>query len=145
MISRDFKPVNKQYLALKMEENTLRRPHPMAFEGNLYVITNSNVVSAASNFVAMIKDSKRGFIIGEETGGGYNSHNGFTHVLYNLPNTRIQLEFSAVKVKHFLTNPQLNKYGVQPDFSVSTTLQDILNNKDPQIEYIFQTLLEKRE
>jgi hypothetical protein len=145
MVQRDFRRVSASFNNIKEPENSLRRPHPMAFNGNLYVITNNNVVSAASNFVAMVKDSRRGLIIGEETGGGYNSHNGFSRVLYKLPNTQIQLEFSAVRVKHYLKNPQLNTFGVQPDFTVTTSLKDMLNNNDPQMVYVVNTLLDRTE
>lgn len=145
MIQRDFCSVSATTNNIKEQENALRRPHPMAFTGNLYIITNNNVVSAASNFVAMIKDSKRGLIIGEETGGGFNSHNGFSRLLYKLPNTGIQVEYSAVRVKHYLQHPQLNKYGVQPDFTVTTGLADLLNNNDPQMDYIINTLLDRSD
>lgn len=145
MILRDFCPVSSTTNNIKVQENTLRRPHPMAFDGNLYVITNNNVVSAASNFVAMIKDANRGLIVGEETGGGYNSHNGFTRLLYKLPNTNIQLEYSAVQVKHALQHPLLNKYGVQPDFLVTSSLNDLLDNNDPQMAYVINTLLDRTD
>lgn len=141
MIKREFCRLPNGKNAMNEDENNLRRPHPMAFNGNLFVITNNNVLSAASNFVAMIKDSKRGVIVGEETGGGYNGHNGFTRMLYKLPNTGLLLEFSAVKVQHYLEHPQLNRYGIEPDYSVGNTLNDILENQDPQMSYIMNNLI----
>jgi C-terminal processing protease CtpA/Prc len=113
----------------------------MAFNGNVYVITNNNILSAASNFVAMMKDSKRGIIVGEETGGGYNGHNGFTRLLYKMPNTGLLLEFSAVKVQHYLQHQQLNRFGIQPDYPVSNSLDDIINNRDPQMSFIINNLI----
>lgn len=141
MVKTEFCRLPNGDNAMKEEENNLRRPHPMAFGGNVFVITNNNVVSAASNFVAMMKDSKRGVIVGEQTGGGYNSHNGFTRMLYKLPNTGLLLEFSAVKVQHYLEHPQLNKYGIEPDYPVSYTLNDIIENHDPQLSYIMNNLI----
>lgn len=141
MVKTEFCRLPNGDNAMKEEENNLRRPHPMAFGGNVFVITNNNVVSAASNFVAMIKDSKRGVIVGEQTGGGYNSHNGFTRMLYKMPNTGLLLEFSAVKVQHYLEHPQLNKYGIEPDYPVSYTLNDIIENQDPQLSYIMNNLI----
>lgn len=141
MLKTEFHPLGDGTFALNETENDLRRPHPMAFTGNLFVITNSNVVSAASNFVAMIKDSKRGIIVGEQTGGGYNAHNGFTRLLYKLPNTGMQLEFSAVQVQHFLHHPQFNRYGVEPDYTISNTIHDIIENQDPQMSFIVNNLV----
>ena len=141
MVKTEFCRLPNGNNAMKEEENNLRRPHPMAFNGNLFVITNNNVLSAASNFVAMIKDSKRGIIVGEETGGGYNSHNGFTRLLYKMPNTGLLLEFSAVKVQHYLEHTQLNKYGIEPDYAVSYTLNDIIENQDPQLSFIMDNLI----
>lgn len=141
MVKTEFCRLPNGNNALKDEENNLRRPHPMAFNGNVFVITNNNVLSAASNFVAMMKDSKRGVIVGEETGGGYNSHNGFTRILYKMPNTGLLLEFSAVKVQHYLEHPQLNKYGIEPDYPVSNSLNDIIESQDPQLSFIINNLI----
>jgi C-terminal processing protease CtpA/Prc len=141
MIDTEFCRLPDGNNGLNDDENNLRRPHPMAFNGRVFVITNNNVLSAASNFVAMIKDSKRGIIVGETTGGGYNSHNGFSRILYRLPNTGLQLEFSAVKVEHYLNHPQLNKYGIEPDYPVGYTLNDILENRDPQMSFIMDSLI----
>jgi C-terminal processing protease CtpA/Prc len=145
MVKTEFCRLPNGDNGMKEEENNLRRPHPMAFEGNVFVIVNNNVVSAASNFVAMIKDSKRGVIVGEATGGGYNSHNGFTRLLYKLPNTGLLLEFSAVKVQHYLEHPQLNKYGIEPDYPVSNTLNDIIDNQDPQLSFIMSNLIKSNQ
>ena len=141
MVKTEFCRLPNGNNAMIDEENNLRRPHPMAFDGKLYVITNNNVLSAASNFIAMIKDSKRGVIVGETTGGGYNGHNGFTRILYKLPNTGLLLEFSAVKVQHYLVHPQLNKYGIEPDYPVSNNLNDIIENQDPQMSFIMNKLI----
>lgn len=141
MVKTEFCRLPNGANAMNEDENNLRRPHPMAFNGNVFVITNNNVLSAASNFVAMMKDSKRGVIVGEETGGGYNSHNGFTRLLYKMPNTGLLLEYSAVKVQHYLSHPQLNKYGIEPDYPVSTTLNDIIENQDPQMTYVMDNLI----
>lgn len=143
MIKTEFCRLPNGNNAMNDDENNLRRPHPMAFNGKLYLITNNNVLSAASNFVAMIKDSKRGVIVGETTGGGYNSHNGFTRILYKLPNTGLLLEFSAVKVQHYLSHPQLNKYGIEPDYPVSNNLNDIIENQDPQMSFIMDKLIKR--
>ncbi len=141
MIKQEFCRLPDGSSALKEEENTIRRPFPLSFRGKVYVITNNNVLSAASNFVAMMKDSRRATIVGEETGGGYNGHNGFTRVLYQLPGTAVQLEFSAIRVQHYLERPNLNQYGILPDYPVSNTLDDIINNQDPQLSFIINNLL----
>ncbi|GAC1588177.1 MAG: S41 family peptidase [Chitinophagaceae bacterium] len=145
MIKTEFCRLPNGNNAMNDDENNLRRPHPMAFTGNVFVITNNNVLSAASNFVAMIKDSKRGVIVGEETGGGYNGHNGFTRMLYKLPNTGLLLEFSAIKVQHYLEHPQLNKYGIEPDYPVGNTLNDIIENQDPQMTFILDNLIKNEQ
>ncbi|MBC7904759.1 MAG: hypothetical protein H7Y27_15140 [Gemmatimonadaceae bacterium] len=143
MIKHEFCKAADGKNIMTEEENTLHRPHPSAFDGNLFVVTNSNVLSAASNFVAVIKDTKRGKIIGDETGGGYNGHNGFTRVLYKLPNTQLQLEFSVIRVQHYLQHKQLNKNGVQPDFPVATGIEDVIDNQDPQMAFVMGQLISR--
>ena len=141
MIKSEFCRLPDGNNAMIEDENNLRRPHPMAFNGNVFVITNNNVLSAASNFVAMMKDSRRGIIVGEKTGGGYAGHNGFTRLLYKLPNTGLELEFSAVHVQHYLQHPKLDNYGIEPDYPVSITLSDVMDNRDPQMGFIMNSLI----
>lgn len=141
MILKEFCRNDKNENRLTEADNTLHRPHPMAFNGNLFVIINNNVLSAASNFVAIIKDSRRGIIVGEETGGGYNGHNGFTRVLYKLPATGFSIEYSVVQVKHALQNPNLNRFGIQPDYHISTTVHDVIDSRDPQLSFIINKLI----
>jgi hypothetical protein len=112
------------------------------FAGNVYVITNTNVQSAAAYFAALLKDEGRAQIIGSETGGSGSSTNSFHILAYELPNTHIRLNVPVVHASFYLQNKKhIAGRGVIPDHAVTLSLTDIKENNDPQLSYILDSLI----
>jgi hypothetical protein len=140
-LATEFAKGKNRFWLLK-SENELQYPSDWyPFAGKVYVLTSAETVSAGSYLAAMIKDSKRGIIVGEETGGGANMHNGFSSLYYTLPNTKIKLYFSFAHVRHNMKTPQPFGRGVIPDHEVPTRKKDFLENTDSQLNYIIDSLL----
>ena len=121
------------------------KPDKFRFDGDVYVITNSNVVSAASYFATMIKNSHRGKIIGEETTGGSFSGNGFSSLKYELPNSKIVFEFPYAHIKYTFRDEKNTGHGVLPDYQVPDNYQSFKNNKDIQVSFIIDSLILKNK
>lgn len=69
-----------------------RRLQPF-FSGNIYVITDRDTFSAATEFAMYIKDNGIGYIVGEASANIYDC---YTEALYyNLPNSNINLSVSS--------------------------------------------------
>lgn len=112
------------------------------FAGNVFVITNTNVQSAAAYFAALLKDEGRGQIIGSETGGSGSSTNSFHILAYELPNTHIRLNVPVVHASFYLQNKKhIAGRGVIPDHTVTLSLTDLKENNDPQLSYILDSLI----
>jgi Peptidase family S41 len=143
IIEKDFKKdsANRHYLT--PEKNEWWQPNRNRFTGNVFLITNPSVSSAAAYLAALLYNEGRATVVGEETEGGYYKHNGFHLVEYELPNTQIGLSFSIANVKHALPgkfNEPLGR-GVIPNHIVPSTYRDFLENNDTQIQFIIDSLI----
>lgn len=114
----------------------------LIYNGNLYVLTSSYTFSSANWFAVVIRDNNLGIIIGEPTG---NQPTSYGDIL------RFQLPVSGFKFnvshKNFI-RPNLDndpEDSLYPDIEVYTTIEDILNERDPQIEELIKIVKEKQK
>lgn len=111
------------------------------YEGKLVVITDGGTFSAASFIAAFIKKYNRATIIGSETGGGEAGCSAFLMPQIELPNTKLQYRLPLYQIKHNTTPKQFGR-GVFPDFKVKKSLDDLLKNKDKEMEMAVEILNE---
>ncbi|MDK2945844.1 MAG: hypothetical protein PWQ85_616 [Geotoga sp.] len=103
----------------------------LIYDEKIYVLTSSYTFSSGNWFAVVIKDNNLGVIIGEPTG---NQPSSYGDVL------KFQLPISGFKFyvsykKWIRPNPSNDpEKCLHPDVEVYTTINDILNEKDPQIE-----------
>ncbi len=110
--------------------------NPLRFHGKLYVLIGSHTFSSAVNFAATVKDYGIGTLIGEET-GGLPTHFGDIYPFW-LPNTDLP---AGVSHKKFYRPSGIDDgRGVLPDIEVTTTLEDVLEGKDPVMEHILEVI-----
>lgn len=122
------------------DKNLLILPNEKTFTGQLYLLVDQRVASAASHLASLIKSYTNAIIIGKETVGGYYEHNGHFPVVYELPNTGIQTGFSIV---HVIQDSQVLKdqrkgQGIIPHFEIKTTPQDFLEQNDVYLRKVLE-------
>jgi hypothetical protein len=112
------------------------------FKGNIFVLQTGETNSAASYFSALLKNENRCITVGEETGGGAHSHNGFETISYQLPNTKINFGFAIVHVV-FNVNKDISPFGhgVPADKPVHFHAEHLIDNFDPYIAYVLDSLI----
>ncbi|MBI1780575.1 MAG: hypothetical protein HYR66_04315 [Sphingobacteriales bacterium] len=145
IINQDFKKDSASLHYLTPDKNEWWQPNKNRFTGNVFLVTNSSVSSAAAYLAALLYNEGRATIVGEETEGGYYRHNGFHLLEYELPNTKIGFSFSIANVKHALPgkfNEPVGR-GVIPNRIVPSTYKDFLENNDTQLQYIIDSLVKK--
>lgn len=118
----------------------LRKDSKLLFKGNLFVMTSMQTFSSAATFATVIKDNRLGTIIGEPTG---NAPSIFGELLgFNLPNS--EFAFSVPYKKITRPKPDNNPQdALYPDIPVYTTRDDLLLDRDPQLERI-KNIIKKR-
>jgi len=115
-------------------------PDKNKFTGKVYVLTSGTTFSAAASFCINAKNDGI-TLIGEETGGGYYSSTGNFPVYYELPNSKISLVMSMVKIENYTKDKTVKKgSGILPDQYISLSVKNLIEGKDPLLDYLFRLL-----
>jgi hypothetical protein len=120
------------------DKNPLIMPNDRIFKGQLYLLVDQRVASAASHLASLIKSYTNAVVIGKETVGGYYEHNGHLPLVYELPNTGIQTGFSIVHVIQDAQNlpDQKRGQGIIPHIKVQQTDQEFLDQTDVYLKKV---------
>ena len=119
----------------------MMKPYKRTFKGKVYILTGGNTFSAASAFALNAKNDPQITLVGEETGGGYYFHTGQFPALYELPNSKIIVNLSLVKIDHYVEDKSVPEgSGVFPDVEVNLTVQDLIAGMDSQLDYVIKEI-----
>ena len=117
------------------------KPGKQVYKGKLYVITDGLTASSSTMVAAWLRKHTSAVFAGKQTGGGYNGNNGGAFPTLTLPKSKIQLSFPAYRL--ILDPHSDNAAGIKPDIETHYTAIDIAQNRDLEMEKIFQALLEE--
>lgn len=122
--------------------NPVYHPDSNRFSGNIYLLINEDVGSAASHFASLVRGHSNATIVGVETSGGYYGHNGHFPVEYVLPNSKITTRFSIVHVTQDAPNKTSQPIGrgIIPDHQVYQSFDDFMHNEDTQLKYVLKLI-----
>lgn len=120
------------------DKNPSILPNNKTFKGQLYLLVDQRVASAASHLASLIKSYTNAIVIGKETVGGYYEHNGHLPLVYQLPNTGIQTGFSIVHVIQDAQNlpDQKRGQGIIPHIPIQQTNQEFLDQTDVYLKKV---------
>jgi hypothetical protein len=114
----------------------------LLFDGNVFVLTSPATFSSGNWFAVMIKDNDLGTIIGEPTGNAPSSYGDVP--TFRMPNTGFSF---TVSHKRFVRPNRDNDPtdALYPDVTVYTTIDDIINGTDPQLERLKEIIKESEQ
>jgi hypothetical protein len=132
----------KYFIGKDENEMKVRQPNQNNFKGNIYLLISPAVASAGSVFAAMVAGNKNTITIGQETMGGYYGHNGHTPLGYVLPQSKIVIDFSMDNIEQDvpIKSNQFYDRGIIPEYDISQTLEDFLNNEDTQMNFTLELI-----
>jgi hypothetical protein len=109
------------------------------YKGKVFVLTNGFCMSSCSDVAAVLHANKRAVFIGEETGGGYQ---GNTSGLMPTVTVFGGLRLTVPLLKYTTAvDPTVNVgHGTMPDHTVVSSLADVVNKKDPVLEYVISLI-----
>ncbi|BFP40285.1 S41 family peptidase [Flavobacteriaceae bacterium GF1] len=120
----------------------LQQPSENRFQGNLYVLMNGRSASTTAEFTSVLHFNKRAIFIGEESGGAYHGGHGGDFAQLRLPNTKITVQIPLSKYVMNSKETKLIGKGTLPDYPIQTTIQDILELRDSQLDFALKLLKE---
>jgi len=115
-----------------MEPKYIEPSSHIRWQKNVCLLTNRGVYSAANEFAMMMKGLPRVKLVGDHTGGGSGMPFGSS-----LPNGWI-VRFSAVPM--YDAQRQSIEFGIDPDYQVGLTDEDVARGRDTIIEFARELL-----
>lgn len=117
----------------------LKKPKKDHFKGKIYVLINGSSFSAASILPSKLKGENRAFLVGEETGGANDGTVAGRFSTEKLPHSKLQLPIGLMLIKPHI-NFTNTKKGVTPNVEIIPTLQEVLQKKDVQLDWVMQDI-----
>jgi carboxyl-terminal processing protease len=119
------------------EENYESMGGGLATDIPMIVLINEGSASASEIVAGAIQDLQRGYLVGETSFG-----KGSVQTYVELQNDQGAIR---VTVARWLTpnGRQIHEIGLQPDFTVPITEEDITAQRDPQLEKAIEVLMKK--
>lgn len=125
-------------------KSSKHKPHNANyFKGKIYVLINGGSFSAACIISSKLKENSDITFVGEETGGTFNGTVAGRTSSYKLPNSNLPTRLWIMDIA--ATNKTTEKgRGIHPDIEIVPTIDDIISNKDPEMEWIKQDIESKK-
>lgn len=118
----------------------IQKPKKNSYAKEVYVLTNGASFSVTAEFAAVTHYLKRATIIGEETGGGYYGNNSGAFVIVPLPNSRLVIGMPMLAYYLAVKDYPLTDRGIIPDYEVKPTIYDVLEGKDPVLDFTLKLI-----
>ncbi|WP_226064845.1 S41 family peptidase [Kaistella polysaccharea] len=109
------------------------------FAGKIYVLINGSSFSASSIIASKLKDDQRAFLVGEETGGANDGTVAGRYSTKKLPNSKLKLPIGLMLIQPNIDFTHTKK-GVVPNEEIILTLNQVLQKKDIQLDWILNDI-----
>jgi len=129
----------KKTISWKGKEKTYKLPRKSkwAFQGKIYVLVNGRTYSSGSSTARYLKEYADAVILGEETGTRYEGFAAGSKQVILLPNSNLKIGIPRYHLKFPPSEKQTTKNrGLLPDIEINESLDDLINDKDIQMEYV---------
>lgn len=116
-----------------------KKPNKNNFSGKVYVITNGMSFSASCILSSALQLNPKVTFVGEETGGALKGTvAGFMPVV-KLPNSKLSLRLGLLDIQS-VNQSGPDGRGIFPNIEIKQTIQDKIDKKDPEMEWILKDL-----
>jgi hypothetical protein len=110
------------------------------FHGKVVVLIDGGTVSAGGHAAGFFKEYTNAVLVGSETGGYAGTSNGveMRSIRGNHTETAIR-----IPLLHgvYAVNEAIQKRGAIPDYQISNSVQDLLDNRDTALDFVLTELL----
>ncbi len=122
----------KKYPNSTPKKNSKKRKSVL-FKGKLYILTSASTFSSGNWFAVVIQDNLLGVVVGEPTGNSPSSYGDC--LSFHMPNSGFGFSCSYKKWIRPDTARD-SEDALYPDVPVYTTIEDVVKQRDPQLEKI---------
>jgi hypothetical protein len=144
-VKAELEKENDGTFTLKEEKSPtlqLQKAKPNRFGGKVYILMDEKTFSTAAEFTAAARYYKVGIMVGQETPGAYDGGNGGSFIHLELPYSKIHVGTPLVSYQMENGESKHDGRGTIPDYTVSFTIDDVLQHRDAQLEFVKKLIRE---
>jgi hypothetical protein len=104
---------------------------------------NGLCFSSAADLISDLKKTTAAVFIGEEPGGTLEGPTGGEEIVVQLPNSKIMVRISPNIQVGYMYQEHPAGRGVKPDYQINYSIEDILNNRDLELELALKLIRDK--
>ena len=112
----------------------------LVFDGDLYLLFNGGSVSSGAEIPSLLKELNVAVLIGEEPNGAYEGVTAGIMGKLVLPNTKTRVVVPLIAYYNNVIYPAEKGRGAIPDYIVTQTLTDMIEEKDRAIEFTYRLI-----
>lgn len=128
----------------KLTGSRKRNPSELNFKGKIYFLQNGGSFSAACLLASSLKSNPNVTFVGEETGGAFNGTVAGVMPVVRLPHSKIPLRLGLMDIKTINQSDVVGR-GIFPDKEIIPTIQDKIQEKDPEMEWIINDIARQKK
>jgi C-terminal processing protease CtpA/Prc len=102
-------------------------------------LINGVSFSATSIKSSHLSATNRAYFVGEETGGDFNGTIAGTMPYFTLPHSKVKVRFGLQLIAPTVKTKILGR-GIFPDKKITPTLQDRIDGRDTEMEWILNKI-----
>ncbi len=133
----DYKVTKTEYLT---ELNVFEPIDKYSYDGKIIVLIDSGAASAGGSGPAILQEYTEAVFIGSETFGTAGVGNGINKVYIYGDHTEVAITIPLMH-SDIAINAHLKRRGVLPDYEISNSIENIINNRDVVMEFALEKLL----
>lgn len=115
------------------EYRELKPEDPPLFGGNIYLLTSNSTFSAATDFTVVLQANSIAKVIGQPTGNTASFFGNPLH--FNMPDCKLGFSCATGHYEAPVAESNQDK-AVMPDYKVECTRQDIIDGRDPSMDFL---------
>jgi len=141
MLKARTKPNDKGTFDALMHPN-LGEPKPMqpTFTGDVYVMIDGASFSASGETTSLMHFYKRVKFVGEECGAGYYGNTSGIMPTLTLPSTKLRVRIPMMRYHMAVSGYKYPDRGIIPDYPFTRSIEDLLADRDTELEYILDLI-----
>ena len=117
----------------------LQTPSENHFKGNIILLTSANNSSASAALLAHLGQQENVRLVGSKTGGNQGGTTATIMAFLKLPKSGVTVRIPLIRNQYNIENSE-DGMGTNPDIEVVTTIEDWLENIDPQMRKAIEVI-----
>jgi hypothetical protein len=120
------------------------KPQPNPYRNRVWLLTDGDTFSSTATFCSIVRSTKRGIFVGEETGGAHFGNCSGEMIVITLPETKVRVLIPLQQYTLAVVPSLQPSRGIVPDYPAEPEIEDVLQKTDVAMKKVFELIKDQR-